>query len=108
MSDRAPILYIHAKCCGGHWIIVKDPDGPHLACESCGKGAGGVGLAFSSKKEVSGTSPCHNVSYELVILEDGSWALLCEECGEEYRDVLVTGPDMSGCECAECQRKRDR
>jgi hypothetical protein len=40
-------MYVHSKCCGGHWELCFDMHKKrwYLECPQCGKEAGGIILA---------------------------------------------------------------
>lgn len=49
-------------------------------------------------------SKCCNSHWELAVdTKTGAWVLECEQCGKGIGpSVQVTGPNMSGCSCADC------
>lgn len=38
--EDGEIVYIHSKCCNGHWAVVCNEEGNFLKCPNCGKSAG--------------------------------------------------------------------
>lgn len=95
MSDIA--LFIHSKCCGEHWVVGKD----HLLhCCGCGEPARSIQVSFEGIPDP--VSRCCSGGFELVVFENGSFGLACEQCQEFADNVTVTGPNLVGAACARC------
>ena len=93
------IMFMHSRCCMGHWKLAVKEDEYKLECEGCGRDSG---VRFTTKPAETKIEKCCNGIIEFM-LKDGKFEAICDKCEKDLGlETDMEPPEHVAChECTE-------